>query len=83
MNRGMCQSDEWRLTLLPNALRLRLLPHAWDSLFFRVEKFGEARIFLEEGKVLVVARMVAIGAVEADGDFQVGHGGIGFTGEAI
>jgi len=55
----------------------------WTLLFLRVEEFGEARILLKEREVLVIARVVAIGAIEADGDFQVGHGRVGFAGEAV
>ena len=53
------------------------------AVFFRVEKFGEARIFLEEGKILVVAGVVAILGAQLNGDFKIGHGRIGFAGEAI
>jgi hypothetical protein len=56
---------------------------AGEAVFFRVEKFGEARIFLEEGKIFVVAGVVAILGVQLDGDFQIGERGIGFAGEAI
>src|SRR6266576_2661658 len=32
------------------------------AIFFRVQQFGKARIFLQEGEVFVVASVVAIGA---------------------
>src|SRR5258708_10398082 len=53
------------------------------SVLFRLEQFGEAGIFLEESKILVVARVVTVGSAQFDGDFQIGQRGIGFTGEAI
>ena len=53
------------------------------AVFFRIEEFGEARIFLEEGKIFVVARVVAIGAAKFDGDFQIGERGVGFASETI
>ena len=49
----------------------------------RVEQFGEARIFLQECEIFVVAGVVAIFRAKLDGDFQILHGGIGFAGEAI
>src|SRR5712672_1840679 len=53
------------------------------SVLFRIEQFGEAGIFLEESKIFVVARVVAVGAAQFDGDFQIGQRGIGFAGKAI
>src|SRR4029077_12253129 len=53
------------------------------SVLFRIEQFGEAGIFLQESKILVVARVVAVGSAQFDSDFQIGQRGIGFAGEAI
>ena len=53
------------------------------AVFLGIEKFGEARIFLEEGKILVIAGVIAILRVQLDGDFQIGQRGIGFAGEAV
>jgi len=53
------------------------------AVFLRVEEFGKARILLEESEIFVVAGMVAIFGAKLDGDFEIGHGGIGFAGEAI
>ena len=58
-------------------------PTAGGAVFLRIEKFGEARIFLEEGEILVVAGVIAIFRAQLNGDLQIGHGGIGFAGEAI
>ena len=38
-----------------------------QAVFFGIEKFGEARVFLEEGKILVVSGVVAIFRAELDG----------------
>jgi hypothetical protein len=56
---------------------------AGGAVFLWIEKLGEAWIFLEEGKILVVARVIAIFRAQLNGNFQIGHRGIGFTGEAI
>src|SRR3979490_2014199 len=53
------------------------------AVFLRIEKFSEARVFLEESKILVVARMVAILCSQLNGDLKIGHGGIGCAGEAV
>jgi hypothetical protein len=53
------------------------------AVFFRVKHFGEARVFLEEGEVFVVARVIAIFGAKVDGDFEIFHGGVGFAGEAV
>src|SRR6201996_2126850 len=49
----------------------------------RIEQFGEARIFLQESEVFVVARVVAILGPQLNRDAQILHGGIGLAGEAI
>src|SRR5690348_16287493 len=54
-----------------------------SSVFFRIEQFGETRVFLEKREVFVVTRMVTIGGAKLDGDFQIGEGGIGFAGKAV
>jgi hypothetical protein len=53
------------------------------AFFFRVEHFGEARIFLKEGEVFVVAGVVAVFGTEIDRDLEIFHGRVGFAGEAI
>src|SRR5580700_4046307 len=53
------------------------------AFFFGEEELGEARFFLRERKVFVVARVKAIFAAQLNGDFQVGHGGVGFAGQTI
>src|SRR6266849_923461 len=53
------------------------------AIFLRIEQLGEARVFLEERKILVVARVIAVFRAQLDGDLQIGQGGIGFAGEAI
>src|SRR5207302_1782621 len=56
---------------------------ASKPVFLRVEQFGEARIFLEEGEIFVVARVVAVFRAQLDGDLEVLECGVGFAGEAI
>src|SRR6267143_898620 len=53
------------------------------AVFLWIKKFGKARIFLKEGKILIVARVVAILRPQLYGDFEIGHGGIGFAGETV
>ena len=50
---------------------------------FRVEQLGEARIVLQKRKVLVVASVVTVLGTQLDGDPQILHGRICFTGQAI
>src|SRR5215469_9474175 len=38
------------------------------SFFFRIQQFGEARVFLKEGKILVVTGVVAVCRAEFNGD---------------
>ena len=68
-----------RLHNAPTRVRYQLA----RAFFFRVEHFGEARIFLKEGEVFVVARVIAIFGAQIDRDFEIFHGGVGFAGEAI
>src|SRR5713101_6004177 len=56
---------------------------AGGAVFLRIEELGEARVFLEESKIFVVARVIAVFRAQLDGDFEIGEGGIGFAGEAI
>ncbi|MCU1241673.1 MAG: hypothetical protein JWO71_2399 [Candidatus Acidoferrum typicum] len=56
---------------------------AGGTVFFGIEQFREARVFLKKGEILVVAGVIAIFRPELDGNFQIFHGGIGFAGEAI
>src|SRR6266851_1341203 len=51
---------------------------AGGAVFLRIEELGEARVFLEESKIFVVARVIAVFRAQLDGDFQIGEGGIGF-----
>src|SRR5579864_9484795 len=44
---------------------------AGEAVFLGVEQFGEARIFLEEGEVFVVARVVAIFWAQLNGDLEI------------
>ena len=56
---------------------------AAEAVFFRVQQFGKAGVFLEEGEVFIIARVVTVFGAELDGDLEIGHGGIGFAGKAI
>src|SRR6202140_1718249 len=56
---------------------------ACGAVFFGIEQLGEARIFLEEREVLIVARVIAILAAKLDGHFEILERGIPFSGEAI
>src|SRR6266850_2421730 len=58
-------------------------PLTGGAVFLRIEQLGEARIFLEEGKILVVARVIAVFRTQLNGDLQIGQGGISFAGQAI
>src|SRR5881296_2728228 len=53
------------------------------TVLFRIEQFGKARVFLEESKVLIIARVIAVFRAELDGDLEIGQSGIGFAGETI
>jgi hypothetical protein len=53
------------------------------AFLFRIEELGEARIFLKEVEILVVARVIAVGRSEVDSNLEIGECGIGFAGEAI
>ena len=56
---------------------------AGSAIFLRIEKLGEARIFLEEGEVFIVARVIAVFGAKLDGNFKIRHRRIRFAGEAI
>ena len=56
---------------------------AGGAVFLRIQQFSEARIFLEEGEVFIVTRVIAIFRFELNGYFQIGHRGVRFAGEAI
>jgi len=56
---------------------------AAEAVFFRVQQFGKAGVFLEEGEVFIIARVVTVFGAELDGNLEIGHGGIGFASEAI
>jgi hypothetical protein len=53
------------------------------AVFLGVQEFGKAGIFLKEGEVLVVARMIAILRAKLDGDLEILERGVGFSGETI
>ncbi len=63
--------------------RLKPIPLAGEAVFFRIKQLGEARIFLEERKVFVIASVVPVFRAQVDGDLQIGQRGIGFASEAI
>jgi len=54
-----------------------------EAVFLWIEEFGEAWVFLEKGKILVVAGMEAVLGAQLDGDLEIGHRGISFPGKAI
>ena len=78
---------KYRTGLRPATTRSRYKrqqrPLAGGAVFLRIEQLGEARVFLEESKIFVVARVIAIFRAQLDGDLQIGQGGIGFASEAI
>src|SRR5260370_42485225 len=53
------------------------------SVFFRIEEFSEAGIFLQEGEILVVAGVIALGAAQIDRDFQIRERRVGFASGTI
>lgn len=53
------------------------------TVFFGIEHFGEARVFLEEGEIFVVASVISIFGAELDSDLQIFHGGVGFASKAV
>src|SRR6266478_9228149 len=63
--------------------RLKSIPLTGEAVFLGIEQLGEARVFLEERKIFVVARVIAILRAQLDGDLQIGERGIGLAGEAI
>jgi len=56
---------------------------AGEAVFLRIEQLGEARVFLEESKIFIVARVITVFPAQLNGDFQIGQSRIGFAGEAI
>ena len=48
---------------------------AGGAVFLRIEQLGEARVFLEESKIFVVARVIAVFGAQLNGDFQIGQSG--------
>jgi hypothetical protein len=58
--------DSWA-GLMPGAYNSKCL--AGVAFFFGVEEFGEARVFLEEGEVFVVAGVEAVFGFQFDGYF--------------
>ena len=56
---------------------------AGGAVFFWVEEFGEARVFLQKSEILVVAGVIAIFASKVDSDLEIFEGGIGFAGQAV
>jgi len=49
------------------------------AFFFRIQQFREARVFLEEIEVFIIARVIAVGGAQFDGNFEIGESGIGFA----
>jgi hypothetical protein len=58
-------------------------PLAGGAVFLWIEQLGETRVFLEESKIFVVARVIAVFRTQLDSNLEVGEGGVGFAGEAI
>lgn len=56
---------------------------AGRAVLLRIEQLSEARILLQEGEVFIVARVIAVGGAQLDGQLQIGERGIGLAGEAI
>ena len=56
---------------------------AGEAVFLRIEQLGEARVFLEESKILIIARVIAVLRAQLNGDLQIGQSGVGFAGQAI
>ena len=54
-----------------------------SAVFLRVEKLRKTGILLEEGKVIVIARVKTIFRAELDRQFQILHRGFRFAGKAI
>jgi hypothetical protein len=65
--------------------KLQRMPRrsAGRTVAFRIEQFGETRVFLQKGEVLIVASVITIFGTQLDGYFQILHGGFGFAGKAI
>ncbi len=53
------------------------------AFFFRIQQFGETRVFLQEIEVFIIARVITVSGTQIDGNFQIGQGRIGFAGKAI
>ena len=53
---------------------------AGGTVFFGIEQFRKARVFLKEGEIFIVSRVIAIFWPELYGNFQIFHRGIGFAG---
>ena len=66
-----------------DSLKPALAKSIGEAVFLWIEKFGEAGVFLEKGKILVVAGMEAVLGAQLDGDLEIGHRGIGFPSKAI
>lgn len=56
---------------------------AGDAVFFRIQKLGKARIFLKKGEIFVIAGVITVFRTKLDSDLEIGHGGIGFAGQAV
>src|SRR5260370_8611266 len=44
---------------------------AGEAVFLRIEQLGEARVFLEESEILVVARVITIFRTQLNADLQI------------
>lgn len=56
---------------------------ASGAVFFGIQQFRKTRVFLKEGKIFIIACVITVFRPELDGNFQIFHRGIGFTGKAI
>lgn len=53
------------------------------AFLFRIQQFGEARVFLKEVEVFVVAGVVTVGRTKLDSHFEIGESRVGFAGETV
>ena len=56
---------------------------AGEAVFLRIEELGEARIFLEESEIFIVAGVITVFRAQLDGHLEIGQSRIGFAGKAI
>jgi hypothetical protein len=63
--------------------RPKLVPLTGGAIFLRIEQLGEARVFLEESKIFIVAGVVPIFRAQLNRNLQIGQGRICLASEAI